>query len=53
MPFYRQSAMSQGACPNSYPSATFIFEFAVKSIKEFGGASNTIFYNEFYVHIVV
>jgi hypothetical protein len=42
MPFYTQNVASQGAHPNSSPFIISTFGLAVKSIKEFEGASSNI-----------
>ncbi len=42
MPFYPQSAMSQGTCPNSLLFHYFHLRLAFKSIKEVGNASNML-----------
>jgi len=42
MPFYPQSVVSQGVCPNSSSFCCFQFRLTFESIKELGSASATI-----------
>jgi hypothetical protein len=52
-PFYPQSVMSQGACPDSLLFHYFHFKLTFESIKEFRNASIGIFQNTWVINWIL